>query len=210
MNPSLLEHYNSIKYFTPFRNQKSASLSSLKPDFSGCFSSHHNKVGDSNEKTCNHDNKNYSINREYLKSEFEWLYDHIDKLDHFSKYGIIVKDDIYKSIVKDKYENLLIYMKQLPQINLQIMEYKNIMDYGHEYATENTVYTENNRVIIETFLQDMEISFKNYIYDYTVDSELDWHNYYRVILFVLHLITTHLDEIEFDLFVSPIISMKHD
>jgi len=164
---SLLEHYNSIKYFT-------------------------------------YSDKQYSINREHLKSEFEWLYNHMDKRDHFAKYDIVVKDDIYKSLVKEKYEIFLIYIRQLPRINLLIMEYKNRVDYGDEYASENTVHNEDNQDIIEIFLKNMENAFQNYIYDYNinpyVDVHIDWYGYYKVILFVFHLITTHLDEIEFDLF----------
>jgi hypothetical protein len=177
MNPSLLGHYNSIKYF-------------------------------------NHADKIYSINREHLKSEFEWLYNHIDKLDHFAKYDIVVKDDIYKSLIKEKYEQFLIYIRQLPRINLLIMEYKNRVDYGDEYAAENTVHTQNNQDTIDTFLKNMEINFNNYIYDYNInlpgDVASDWYEYYNVILFVFHLITTHLDEIEFDLFATnlqPVLSV---
>ena len=169
MIPTLLEHYNSIKYFTYL-------------------------------------DKSYSINREFLKNEFSWLYDHMDKISHFVKYDIIIKDDIYQSLILEKYANLLIYMKQLPRINLLIIKYKNRVDYNEESDEEcDKECDKENTSIIETFMKDMETSFNSYFYN-SIDiipptNELyEWTEYYRVILFTLHLITTHLDEIEFDLF----------
>lgn len=141
--------------------------------------------------------KTYSINREYLKNEFAWLYDHIDKLDHFSKYNITINDEYNQLIVQEKYINLLIYIKQLPRINMIIMKYNN-NDYEHD--------TESNQHITNQFLEKMETVFNKYIFISNKEEELlnssEWTEYYRVILFGLHLITTHLDEIEFDLFIS--------
>jgi hypothetical protein len=143
--------------------------------------------------------KPYSINREYLRNEISWLYDYMDKYDHYQTYGIVVNDTINQKIVQEKYENFLIYMKQLPRINLKIMEYE-----SNQYEDIDEI-----EKMIDIFLKNMEIIFNKKIYDLEEQSTNlqeqtpNWLDYYKVIEFIFHSVITHLDEIEFDLYYKP-------
>ena len=58
-------------------------------------------------------NIEYSINHEFLKNELDWLYLHIDKIFHYKQYNISINDEIYNNLAKMKYQQLIIYLKQI-------------------------------------------------------------------------------------------------
>lgn len=155
---------------------------------------HYNEI-----KFFTHNDIQYSINREFLKNELSWLYDHLDKIEHMNNYTIMVQDEINDQIVKEKYTQLWIYLRRLPYINLSTLEYNN-----RQIDKKYTLPSENAS-IIETFLKNTELVFTRKIYeDYSIVLDetvsTDWREYYEIIMYIFHLASTHIDEIEFDLF----------
>lgn len=74
------------------------------------------------------DDIEYSINPEFLTNELAWLYAHIDKIIHYRKYNICINDAIYANCAKIKYQQLLIYLRQILVLYTKINEF----ELGHE------------------------------------------------------------------------------
>ena len=85
------------------------------------------------------DDIEYSINPEFLTNELAWLYAHIDKIIHYRKYNICINDAIYANCAKIKYQQLLIYLRQILVLYTKINE----LELGHEYGQESEQIIEN-------------------------------------------------------------------
>ena len=176
-----LEHYKSIKYFTT------------------------NDI-------------NYSINHAFLTNELAWLYTHIDKINHFRKYNIIVPDEIYQNIATHKYCELLIYIKQLPKLYIKVQEYTNSVNTIIEHLEDigllnDPVKAFYEKVLFEMndgFLQKLESELNAYFIlpsrtDTEYMNQCKYENvleYYDILMYAFHVVITHIDDIEFDLFAK--------
>jgi len=149
--------------------------------------------------------KTYIMNREYLRNELSWLFDHIDTVIHNNKYGIqeldlSLKDSIrvskeMKSRNHDKYKTLLIYLREIPKLYL-----KTIRETGEEiqpdfYSSDIHVYYDNPEFILDS-----------YIYHYKTHAHRLEPNralitkYQESIMDMYYTVVNYISEIEFAYF----------
>jgi len=157
----------------------------------------------------------YSLNHDFLTNEFKWLYDHIDRREHLEKYDIAYSDQCYEIIAKSKYEQLFIYIEQLPRLYKMVNEYTdnstkivqslNDIDFEKDFIKifYAKVISESSNEFIQTSKTLFDTFFDYSISEFTDQLPIDstsWKHYYDLILYMYHTIIGFLDELEFELY----------
>ena len=137
-----------------------------------------------------YEDKQYCLNHDFLTNEFKWLYDHIDRNIHNVIYSINNSDEIMQKLFNEKYELLLIFIKQLPRLYLLVNKYQE----NDNYHNIDKVFFENANLVFDKYIYaQSSIIFPN---------DKVWKDYHNIIMFFYHVVINHLDEIEFELFAK--------
>jgi hypothetical protein len=105
-----------------------------------------------------HKNKSYTFNREYLRHEIAWLFDHIDAVCYNTKYNIRTHiSSETGGIIQQKYRQLTIYLRELPRFYLNtISETGEALNPSVE-SRELRVYLYNPELILDAFVYNTTV-----------------------------------------------------
>jgi len=136
----------------------------------------------------------YTFNREYLRNELSWLWDHIE--DIIYKHAFHIENHETKEMkthIHERYSKLLIYMKEFPRLYLRVVE-KTERDINMDFDTDDS----------KVYLRNPEFLLDQYVFHYKNHANRLSQKRETLILFrdlimdMYYTVSTHFSELEFE------------
>jgi len=138
-------------------------------------------------KTFEYNDKIYAFNREYLRNELPWLFDHVDAVVYNHKYGISPPYNAnHKQFIADKYKTLMVYIRELPKL------YNRVLGSNHDWGEMN-VYLANPEFLFDLYIYHSTTRLTQRLYNPDLINRFQ-----EIIMDMYYTVANYISEMEFE------------